>query len=340
MSDCATPTSLLLVGLRGDNPLAFLASVGTLRMLTHIWPSRSVKMSWQFRTGWQPLVHIDGPYTEIEVTESLHRALSGREIAPEFTLGYELEEAPKNLTIEPAIYAEIARNSAQSASVSSRAWADFCAAYGTDAFRAEAKIRDTDLRTMSGAGHQHFLEFMRKLAKEPTPTAVANRRRSNDAEDTGTSEAHLRSALFAPWTYADPGPAMRWDPLDDRRHALRADDPSNSTEAPIRTMRGANRLAIEALPCFPTAPSRRELLTCCFRNRVFSWPIWQFPITLDTLRSLLTHSEIVSETPRREVLAPIGVVEVFRSKRLTIGKLRNFTPAAPCWGFGETAALK
>ena len=66
-----------------------------------------------------------------------------------------------------------------------------------------------------------------------------------------TSREDLRLALFAPWRYLDEKPTMRWDPMDDRRYALRAGNPS---KAPLRTVRGANRLAIEALTFLPTVP--------------------------------------------------------------------------------------
>ena len=40
---------LLLTGLDGANPLAFLAALGTLRGLTLAWPERRVRLSWTLR---------------------------------------------------------------------------------------------------------------------------------------------------------------------------------------------------------------------------------------------------------------------------------------------------
>ena len=79
-------------------------------------------------------------------------------------------------------------------------------------------MTDTAFRTMSGAGHQHFLGFMRELAVH-------------------TTADQLRRALLSRWDYADSRPSLRWDPADYRPHALRADDPSTD---PIKTMRGAD----------------------------------------------------------------------------------------------------
>jgi hypothetical protein len=329
-------STIPLIGLVGDNPLAFLASVGTLRTLSQTWPTRQVRMSWHLVATWQPVLHVQGSCNEGEIVQALVSALSGRDSAPEFTLGYERGGAPKDLAIEVEAFTEIAGTAARAATVKDRNWSDFCAAYGSDAFPTESTIQDTAFRTMSGAGHQHFLEFMRKLAKTPSPGSTGRR----SSENTGTDDTHICSALFAPWTYEDPGPAMRWDPRDDRRYALRADNPSASRDDPIRTMRGANRLAIEALPCFPTAPAAGGLLTAGFLRDepVFSWPIWEPRITLPALQSLLLHPEVVSEKPRRDVLGPMGVVEIFRSRRITMGRYRNFTPAVPCWGLVHSGA--
>ena len=37
---------LVLNGLDGANPLAFLAALGTLRGLTLAWPERRIRLSW------------------------------------------------------------------------------------------------------------------------------------------------------------------------------------------------------------------------------------------------------------------------------------------------------
>lgn len=120
-------------------------------------------------------------------------------------------------------------------------------------------------------------------------------------------------------------------PQDDRRYALRWHEPSGD---PIRTVRGANRLAIEALPVFPTAPVGQELNTTGFTQRrgkgVFlTWPIWKPMIELDIVRSLLAHSELQSERPNRKKLSKMGIAEIYRSQRITQGKFRNFTQSYP-----------
>jgi hypothetical protein len=119
---------------------------------------------------------------------------------------------------------------------------------------------------------------------------------------------------------------LRWDPADYRPHALRAEDPSGD---PIRTMRGANRLAVEALPLFPTAPAERYLRTAGFAAREgameITWPVWSDSLDLDTVRSLLTLDDL--QKGEATALRRRGIEQAFRATRFTEGKFRNFSPA-------------
>jgi CRISPR-associated endonuclease/helicase Cas3 len=145
-------------------------------------------------------------------------------------------------------------------------------------------------------------------------------------------DADELASLFKPWDYADEGPSMRWDPADDRRYAFRADDPAKAT---IRTVRGANRLAIEALRLLPVVPVGSRLETTGFpasepprgRDAVARWPIWTCRLTRAVVASLLTHPSLASRSPDRESLRRLGINEVFRSRRITQGRYRNFVPA-------------
>lgn len=299
----------LAFGPAGESLLGFLCSVGTLVTLTRAWPERDPRISWTRHAGWRPVFHIHGDSTEDEVVETLHTALSGRESAPELTrLG-------DNLSVDPEKFRKFAEDAAGAAKPDDRRWADFAAAFGCEATADDEKIQDTALRTMSGAGHEHFLAVMRNLSER-------------------TNAEHLRTALFADWSYEDDGKkmTMRWDPNDDRRYALRADDPSGAHRF---TVWGANRLAIEALPCFPTAPRGGVLETTAFipsrqgRNRTWAirWPVWTAPLRLPALQSLLTHPKLLAEQPDAGALVSLGVAAIFQSRRVTVGRMRNFTPA-------------
>lgn len=295
MSDAVT-----LTGLRGDNPLAFLAALGALRVLSMARPDDPPRMSWIIERGaWRPVLHdLDG--VDAQALPAMIEA------AMRDMCGPEPFQFAKNTSVAPEVFAPFVREVASRAAPSDRRCADFAAAFGCEALTdRQGKAQDTALRTMSGAGHQHFIEFMRTLCE------LAN------AE-------HLREALFGPWRRQDEPPSMRWDPIDDRRYALRWKNPSAEQ---IRTVRGANRLAVEALPLFTTAPEDGALHTTGFRGKTWTWPIWNAAAGVDAVRSVLTLAELHADLPDRRRLGAMGVAEVYRSTRITIGKYRNFSPA-------------
>jgi hypothetical protein len=292
-----------LVGIDGTNLLGYLAALGTLRVLTVAEPRAEVRVRWVEEVRWTPIVCHSRIATRDELIEALAERLCGRSsINPAWEIGNDLTLAM------PDFRAHLEKACARGPE--ERGVADFLAAFGSDALGSRSKkgqISDTEFRTMSGAGHQHFLGFMRELAD-------------------GTAAEHLRRALLDPWDYADGRPSLRWDATDYRPHALRAEDPSGD---PIRTMRGANRLAVEALPLFPTVPERRRLRTVAFEDTdagaEVAWPIWSEPLSLDVVAALLACEDV--QKADRSTLARRGVAQVFRAKRFTDGQYRNFSPA-------------
>jgi hypothetical protein len=305
-------SELELLGLDGGNPLAFLAALGTLRTLTFAMPNDTVRMSWHSMGAWRPVLHANRQLTEDGIIQALHSRLIGMESHLAFSLG-------DNLEVAPSVFRQFAEGAA---AASDRVWADFAAAFGCDAVKAlkgkAEVIKDTALRTMSGAGHQHFFGFIRNIAAE-------------------TTIDHLKKALFEPWRYDDPLKKlnMRWDPIDDSRYALRWKDPSKDGSRDSRgSVLGANRLAIEAMPLLPTAPRGVDLATTGFsgqsaRSTFWTWPVWDMPVTLDVARSLVALAQLQEEVPPRSTLTRMGVAEVYRSQRLTVGKYRCFAPSQP-----------
>ena len=299
---------VVLRGLDGSNPLAFLAALGTLRTLTAAWPERAVRMGWRIETGaWRPVLKAGG-WAGAAAADELLDALAGQLAGGAGRAAFRFT---RDLRLLPATFREFAlaaREAALSGNLQSQDDAAFAAAFACEGcLNKDGTVQDTAFRTMSGAGHQHFVGSMEELAK-------------------GTDREHLRRALLAGWDYQDGKPSLRFDPVDDRRYALRWSDPSGDA---IRTMRGANRLAVEALPLLPTCPVGQRLATTGFNiYKLWTWPIWEPWLSLDVTRTLLALSELQSDMPNRPVLLALGVREVFRCERITVGKFRNFTPAA------------
>ena len=297
-----------LTGLDGSNLLGFLAALGTLRVLEEAADGAEVRMAWRLQGRWMPVIQHSALQSEEEFLSALGQRICGESsVNSAWNIG-------NDLTLPLEAFRDHLFRSAGAGSAG-REEADFLAAFGSDGVGAGPKkdqMSDTEFRTMSGAGHQHFLGFLKELA-------------------AGTDTEHLRRTLFESWDYADGRPSLRWDPADYRPHALRAEDPAGD---PIRTMRGANRLAVEALPLFPTAAVRGRLNTVGFEDRnrepEVTWPIWKEPVGRATVASLLALEELqaaqVGERERR-TLERRGLGQVFRAKRFTEGKYRNFSPA-------------
>jgi hypothetical protein len=309
--------ALDLCGLDGSNPLGFLAALGTLRLLEGApVPPR---LAWhQVYGGWTAQLWTGEPSSEPDLAQRLAGKLQA-------SARHRAFDRWDDLAVAPEVFRGFVLDAAEETSPHDREWADFAAAFGCEATPdptgSRTTIQDTAFRTMSGAGHQHFLKTMRHLLAEVT------------AE-------HVRKTLFAPWAYDDPPEkaTLRWDPNDDVRYALRWRNPSGDPERKKRgSMLGANALAVHALPLFPTAPIGSRLATTGFSRFAgqvaWTWPIWEAPAALSVVRSLLSLLELQHPSPlkdeARASLLRRGISEVYRTRRITIGKFRNFTPAEP-----------
>ena len=293
-----------LPGLDGANPLGFLAALGTWRTTEAIHPG--TRMYWKpIGDHWAPVLLVPQHLDEEQLTEGLHAELVQMKDHPVFSFAKNLNLKPQEFADQAAQAIERFFDNDDLVSVA------FLAAFGSAATTDEqGTIEDTALRTMSGAGHQHFLKTMHDLTSLTTRDQVL-------------------AALFQRWIYPDEKIGLRWDPGEDKRYALAWKNPSTET---TMTQRGANRLAIEALPLLPTAPVGPHLETTGFtghksNDTFFTWPIWDSPITLDTGRSLLALRDQQDENPAPESLRSRGIAATFRSQRITTGKFRNFTPA-------------
>lgn len=298
----------ILKGLDGGNLLGFLAAVGALQSVTAMEPAGDWRMRWQQDDGpWHPTLTGNTALAPAGLTQRLADYLRD---ADESAL-----KIGKNLTISPEHFRKCAKTAQDNANYSDHRQAAFIAAFGCEnaADNKRQVIRDTALRTMAGAGHQHFLDTMLQTVNQ-------------------TGSEHLYRSLFAPWERKDRRLGLRWDPAEARRYALRWRQPSSE---PATTERGANRLAIEALPLLPTAISSGDrLLTTGFRQErrrgiYFSWPIWTCPAGIAAVTSAMRLAELGKDPPDQAILAPLGIAAVYRSWRVTEGKQRNFTPAIP-----------
>jgi hypothetical protein len=157
------------------------------------------------------------------------------------------------------------------------------------------------------SGNQRLLKSIRELSGD---LSMMPKR----AGQVPPGVAALEEALYGPWRYRDDTHSLGWDPQTQRLHALRHKLPEKDKEN--RSVRGAVFLASHALPMFPCFAVSGKLRTTGFHQESgddwFAWPIWREPISLDTLRSLLSHP-LDGDLKRR------GVGAVYRCRRVRTG---------------------
>jgi len=235
--------------------------------------------------------------------------------APDVTVSMGLD-----LNVNSEEFVEHCRDALDAATFLARRWVDFCACFGTE--NASERMAATPFALISGSGHQHFLKTAGDLMVACTTD-------------------HFRSALLDTWAAKDDGSSFRWDPDDDRRYALLADDPTASGNKP-KTIWGANRLAFEALRLFPCMRARTGPATVGWRHDVWRWPLWTCNLSPAVISTILAGRDIWRDDPEsRRRLRARGVFAVFQTRRITVGRAPNqklnFTPSVPVWSSGASA---
>lgn len=269
-----------LTGLDGSNLLAFLAALGTLRVLTLAEPDASVKLRWRDRGFWMPVIH----HSRIADPGKLVDALAARMCNA--TPGF----ADADLKAERSEFRERLAEAFDNLPLM-----DELAAAASEFVPAKENRPTPTLFNAigipkSGKATSGFAGYVKEICNQTTPRQIDR-------------------AIRGPWTYDDPSPMMRWDPNELRIHALRATDPAPDQKKICE--KGANRLAIEALAFFPVFPVRRSARTVAFgpKGEFVRWPIWTSPTEIDSIRSLLS-------APLTGWLDIRGVVQAFESKRI------------------------
>lgn len=304
-----------LDGLEPDNLLAFLALLGLLRALD------TSRCEWHARAYWddarlplRPVLVLAEPQSRESVAEAA--AAGARTLAEAHSfdrkdLSFTREEARKI-------------HSADSPTLRS---ALYDALMSDGAARDDGRIWPTPLCFLFGQGHQHFLERLADIPAGKLPKSLAKVKKPPDLN----AASYIAAALFAPWTRQDSTDSFRWDPIEDRRYALRAVDPSTD---PSGTQHGANRLAAVGLPTLSGAPIVRKRETR-FLNRATSygedggidvtWPLWNRPARLMGIQALLSHPLLMAKKESTDAPRSIGVFALYRADRISVGKYFNVT---------------
>ena len=292
--------------LRADSPIAFLATLGTLRILDGIRPAWKPRLRWINNGGWIPELSVLGDNSLPEVSGALATKLSNRAAAPEFNWADVIAVAPElfHLKTEAAL---------EAASITQRETVDFFAAFAAEGATSNSgDMKPTDLCMTSG--QMKFLKEMRAiaatLASLPKP------------EEASLGE-RIQAGLTGPWHYSDAQHSLGWDPSNEPVHALGAYDPSGDGKQ--TSVRELVYLAAEALSLFPVFARFGRLRTTGFhpdenRQSWFHWPIWEPELSLRSVRSLLQLRELALPSENGRQLRSRGIRAVYRSRRHEFGK--------------------
>lgn len=304
-----------------------MAAFGVLRICTELAARLGQpRLSWVLRSIWKPVLHLPAEITADELLQAIVDRQSGRGKAPELVWA---EDVKQPVEVFATFCREVIENSFD------RSAADFAAAFGSDVVTSRTgDVKPTPFHMTSG--QQRFVAMAEELARalDPQSHGEAGDRGSERKTARGRISredealAAFREALFGPWRYQDEQHSFGWDPSTERLHALRAQSPTS--EAPLG-VKAAIWLAFESLPLFPSAATGGRLHTGGFSptGDQFSWPIWENPISLGALRSLLLMKEVREDRIPYSLRAR-GVVAVFRSRRAPLGDrgYAVFRPAA------------
>jgi hypothetical protein len=282
-------SAVVLSALHGHHPLGFFAACGALRVATDkIAPC---KLAWSLSESiWKASLDCES-LSDHELTARLLTAVA--EEAKSYLAcldAYKITEAeaPLDNFRDSGLRAlrENDREQAEMALV-------ILPSIGSDlVFRQKGtgKNKKTVIQTTRFAmtsGQQDLVSGMRKVAARLA-------KRSKNGNVPSEIVKAIEEALFGPWRYEDDEHPLGWDPQVQRLHALRNKAPTN--DAKKRSVCGAVFLATQALPLFPCFAINNRLRTTGFHRDKnaedwdwFAWPIWNEPISLGTLRTLLAH---------------------------------------------------
>ena len=278
-----------LTGLEGINPLGFLAAIG-VQVLFEGEPEQP-KLWWSDDVI--PCAIVDDNFSIERIIEQALKIFplwaKSPAISPSF--GGKVEDDIKFTSTEKTqSYLEDSIN------------AEYAASFATSLVAEDSKdnngcVKPTDLYFLSGS--MKFLKSVKTILTE-------------------CQDSDLHSALNGPWSYNKKLASLKWDITDDRQYALSSKNPSND---PKYTNPGVEALAVLGMSSYPVFKGTlrgkdRTLTTGCsgeWTKGSYTWPIWRYPSSIDSVKSLLYHTTSYSPSNRENWYKSWGISKIFQS---------------------------
>ena len=262
-------TRTMLIGVNGANPLGFLASLGLLRLLGRRFDT--ARLGFTSDGSFRPFVEGYGDdlaaFIEADAMASVGDQPWRLQYAKEEKRGTKMVA---DLKAPPSIFANFLAACVERWISGDGEPAAFGAAFATTvAVDGKGNTKPTALHFT--AANQQFLDTVEKTR------AVV------------TAEWAQRSLFEG--NASRPGSNLRWDPSAERNWALMANNPNDdgtSVDAPLEW------LAFRGLPLLPSFPRGGRIITTAVSGRgddmTMTWPLWNVPASLNTVRSLMQSS--------------------------------------------------
>lgn len=312
----AARTVLSMRGLRPDNPLGFLAALGSLRTLSDIDAAAGWEMRWSRECA--EIRRRDGRLiTEKGVAVDIAERL-GRQDSP-LGLPYPMKgDTDKHRKT----YEDFLRDLSQSIDVASKK-GDTASARRLLDFKACIACRNTHSGKAGGKATDRVAESQfRMVSGNATLFSIV----SKIIEKGGAGPDSIHSSLFEPWPYLDNGYSLNWDPtLTGRNHAS---SPSAPESAFSPSVHGANRVAFEALTLYPVVDDGRAIQTTGWDGAKFTWPVWGGFAGLDEVRGILSTGYEKIGADEREQMG----ITLYTATKIRIdsgGKQKRLSSARP-----------
>ena len=184
---------------------------------------------------------------------------------------------------------------------------DCLASQASDASVVDGRLEPTPFSFGNGAGNQCLLKDFRTMTISL---------KKDEMESVLTAKAPLRRE----------GTSLNWDPMEQRSYALQWCNPENEVKL---VEFATNVLAFLGLTCLPAMPGTTHLKAVGFgeSHAAWTWPLWESPVPMDVVRSLLSDAELQTENPDQAYIAARGIVAYCRARRFSINKRYFFSPA-------------
>ena len=300
---------IVLTALKSGVPIGFMAALGTLRHANAMGELGAVKLRWKPHGGQFCAV--------LETSQNVNhddfvRLFTQRLKSMGERIEFEWSDSLKSAPVES--YRCESQLALEATCAGANPLADWFQAFGSELVHEDGVLEPTPFDMT--VARQLFLADAKWLTKN---LAEDDKKRG----DTINADS-FRETFFGPWKYSDNQHSLGWDPATTLMGAF---TPKAPTAMPKAGVRAVVWLAMESLPFFPCF-YERGLATCGFvrkgRRRSFHWAVWESPLSLSTVRTLLAQTPAITAQDK----AGRGLCAIYSSGVYKPNKyLTSFQPA-------------